>query len=190
MEARGVRKVALYGGSFDPPHNAHVLVATWVVCLGFDEVRLVPVFDHAFGKQLAPFETRCAMIADATRHLGARAVIERIESELPAPSYTIDTVRALLAREPDLELTLVMGTDAWAQRLAWKEWAALAALLGGRFVVLGRAGTPDPDGVKVDVHLPGLSSTEIRRRVRAGEPYGWMVPDTVEARIASEGLYR
>jgi len=184
-----MRRVALYGGSFDPPHNAHVLIATWVVCMGFDEVRLIPVYEHAFGKRLAPFETRCAMLADATRHLGSRVVIERIEAELPGPSYTVDTVRALLVREADLELTLVMGTDTWAQRTKWREWAALEELIGGRVVVLGRAGFSDPEDVTVDVHLPELSSSEIRRRVAAGEPYGWMVPEAVQARIERERLY-
>lgn len=197
-----VTRVALYGGSFDPPHVAHVLVATWCVCLtradgtpAFDEVRLVPVAGHAFGKRLTPFETRCAMLADATRHLGPRVVIDRVELGLPQPSYTVDTVRALVAREPGLEPTWVMGADAWGERKKWREWEALSGLLGGRFLVLGRAGVPDPtpgedDAPVIEVHLPGLSSSEIRRRVAAGEPYEWMVPGDVAARIARDGLYR
>ncbi|MFO0748615.1 MAG: nicotinate-nucleotide adenylyltransferase [Myxococcota bacterium] len=191
-------RVAVYGGSFDPPHVAHVLVATWATCLtrdggpAFDEVRLVPVAGHAFGKKLTPFEVRCAMLADAVRHLGPRVVVDPIEASLPAPSYTVDTLRAMVAREPGLEATLVMGTDAWADRRKWREWDALAALVGGRFLVLGRAGAADPDdgSVSVDVHLPAISSTEIRRRAKAGEPYEWMVPMEVAARIARDGLYR
>jgi len=191
------RRVAIYGGSFDPPHNAHVLAVTWCACLldadghpRFDEVRVVPVYGHAFGKALTAFETRVAMIADATRHLGARVVIDRIESTLPTPSYTIDTLRAMREREPELEATLVIGADAWAERRAWRAWDELTGLLGGRFVVLGRPGAPDPEDAGVEVRLPELSSTEIRRRVRASEPYWWMVPAAVADRIAREGLYR
>ncbi|MCC6620431.1 MAG: nicotinate-nicotinamide nucleotide adenylyltransferase [Deltaproteobacteria bacterium] len=191
------KRVAIYGGSFDPPHNGHVLAVTWCACLldeaglaRFDEVRVVPVFGHAFGKALTPFETRVAMIEDATRHLGARVVVDRIEATLPVPSYTVDTLRAMRAREPGLEATLVVGADAWAERRAWREWDELARLVDHRFVVLGRAGVPDPEGAALEVHLPGLSSTEVRRRARAGEPYWWMVPEAVAARVAREGLYR
>ena len=83
-------RVALYGGSFDPPHQCHVLVATWALCRGgVDEVWLVPALGHAFGKRLTPFETRCRMAAAAVAHLGPRVRVEPIEGRLPAPSYTM-----------------------------------------------------------------------------------------------------
>lgn len=193
MSDGGPKRVAVYGGSFDPPHVAHVLIASWAVCQGFDEVRLVPVFGHAFGKKLTPFETRCAMLADALAHLGSKVVVDRIEATLPVPSYTVDTLRAMVAREPGLEATLVMGTDAWADRQKWRAWDELARLVGERFMVLGRTGVEDPvgdDAPVVEVHLPAISSTEIRRRATVGEPLAWMVPVEVAARIAREGLYR
>ncbi len=181
------KRVALYGGSFDPPHQCHVLVATWVLCRGgVDEVRIVPALGHAFGKQLTPFATRCEMVAEAVRHLGPHVQVEPIEGRLPVPSYTIDTVRALLASE-DLELTFVMGADAYAERERWKEWPELERLIGGRMLVVGRGEESAPNEVFA---LPDLSSTEIRRRVRAGEPYWWMVPVGVQAIIEREALYR
>ena len=183
--------VALYGGSFNPPHVAHVLVATWALCTNrFAEVRVIPALGHAFGKTLAPFETRVRMLEAALAHLGPRVKVEPIEASLPTPSYTIDTLRALVAREPALAPTWTIGADAWATRAAWKDWPGIEALVGRRFLVLGREGAPDPEGVAVDVRLPDVSSTEVRRRVKAGEPYGWMVPEGVEAIIRREGLFR
>lgn len=186
------KRVALYGGSFDPPHQCHVLVATWALCRGgaggatLDEVRLVPALGHAFGKALTPFPMRCRMLAEAVRHLGPRAIVDPIEGALPAPSYTVDTVRALMAKEP-LEVTLVMGADAWAERHRWKAWHELEGLVGGRVLVVGRGADTGPNEAFA---LPDVSSTEIRRRVRAGEPYWWMVPEGVRDLIEREGLYR
>lgn len=183
--------VALYGGSFNPPHVAHVLVATWALCTNrFAEVRVIPALGHAFGKDLAPFETRVRMLEAALGHLGPRVRVEPIEAHLPTPSYTIDTLRALVQREPALEPTWVMGADAWSTRVAWKDWPGVEAAVGGRFLLVGRDGEPDPEGMPVELRLPDVSSTEIRRRARAGEPYGWMVPEGVAAIIAREGLYR
>lgn len=191
------KRVAVYGGSFDPPHNGHVLAATWCACLvddrgeaRFDEVRVVPVLGHAFGKRLTPFATRVAMLEVALAHLGRRVFVDPIEATMPVPSYTIDTLEAMAAREPGLEPTLVLGADAWAERHKWRRWSDLERLVGGRFVVLGRAGVPDPGDVAIDVHLPGLSSTEVRRRAGAGEPFWWMVPEGVAAHITRDELYR
>lgn len=182
------RRVLLYGGSFDPPHLGHVMAATWALALEhFDEVRLVPAFGHPFGKRLTPFSLRCSMASAAVAHLGPRVRVEPIEGELPAPSYTIDTVSALAEREPDVAWTLMMGADAWADRRKWKAWDALAARAST--VVVGRAGEPDPDGVSAETKLPDVSSTEVRRRVAAGEPFDALVPAAVAAMIHRHGLY-
>lgn len=198
------RRIAIYGGSFDPPHHGHALAVTWCLCLRapgesgaprFDAIHVVPVFGHAFGKALTPFETRVAMVEDAVSHLGPRVVVDRIEATLSTtgPTYTVDMLRAIAARDGDVELTLVVGTDAWAERKKWRAWDEVERLVGNRFVVLGRAGFSDPpteDGVTVDVHLPAMSSTEVRRRARSGEPWWWMVSEGVAAKIRADGLYR
>ncbi|MCA9519125.1 MAG: nicotinate-nicotinamide nucleotide adenylyltransferase [Myxococcales bacterium] len=191
---RAPRRVALYGGSFNPPHHGHVLIATWALASGrFDEVRLVPAFGHAFGKALAPFEARCRMVAAACAHLGERVVVDPIEGRLPAPSYTVDTVRALLAEAAtaadDLALTLVMGTDSWIAREKWREWPALLALLAGRVLVVGREGYPAPTDVDVPFTLPDVSSTAARARLAAGAADTTLVPPAVLAIALGEGLY-
>jgi len=188
------RRVALYGGSFDPPHNGHVLLATWVLCqpgaVAVDQLWLLPAAGHAFGKALTPFQTRVAMLERAFAHLGPKVRVEPIENTLPTPSYTVDTVRALCAQHPGTEFSLIMGSDAFATRERWKEWTTLESMLGGRILVIGREGSPTEGSPPPAITLPDFSSTAIRQAVKAGTPYWWMVPEAVQHHIESEGLYR
>lgn len=190
------KRVALYGGSFNPPHVCHVLVATWVLCREpVDELRIIPVYNHAFGKDLASFDARCAMLESALSHLGPQVSISRIEAELGAEkSYTIDTVRALKAKEPDIALSFVCGTDVYADRRKWKDWDALDDLLD--FIVIGREGEPpvrDDDGSLIvpRTTLPDISSSGIREALAQGKPApaGWL-PREVARYMDREQLYR
>ncbi len=184
-----LRRVALYGGSFNPPHLCHVMVATYALTTErFDEVRLMPALGHAWGKALASFEVRCAMIEEAIGHLAPRVKLEAIEGDLPAPSYTVDTVRALKSRHPDLEITLIVGTDTYAKRAQWKEATALASEVG--WLVVGRGAADDDEDVAVPTRFPDVSSTEVRRRVAAGETIDALVPSGVARLIDDHGLYR
>ena len=192
----GSRHVALYGGSFNPPHVCHVLVATWVLCRGdVHEMRLIPVHNHAFGKALAPFDARCQMLRLAFSHLGPAVTVSRIEEELGhATSYTIDTVQALLEMEPDIgKLSFVCGADVYAQRRRWKRWETLETLLD--FIVIGRQGAPalsDDEGEPIipRVTLPDMSSSALRAAIASGKRLPGWLPTAVEAFIEKEGLYR
>lgn len=188
------RRVALYGGSFDPPHNGHVLLATWVLCQpgphAVDQLWLLPAAGHAFGKSLTPFPTRVALLEAAFAHLGPRVRVEPIEDSLPTPSYTVDTVRALKALHPETEFSLIMGSDAFQTRHRWKDWPTLESLLGGRILVIGREGAPTDATPPPAITLPDFSSTAVRRAVHDGTPYWWMVPAPVKTLIETHGLYR
>src|SRR4051812_30483853 len=104
------REVALFGGSFDPPHVGHVLAVSYALSVGFDSVLVVPTFEHAFGKASSPFEHRVAMAQLAFAPLPA-AVVSRIEETLPVPSRTLATIECLRARDPDEQLRLLIGAD-------------------------------------------------------------------------------
>ncbi|MCB9728640.1 MAG: nicotinate (nicotinamide) nucleotide adenylyltransferase [Deltaproteobacteria bacterium] len=183
------RRVALYGGSFDPPHTAHVLAATWALCrAGVDALYVIPTFRHPFGKELAPFSARVEMLRLAMAHLGPTVHIDTIESERAEPSYTVDTVQALQRREPDTRFVWLLGTDAWAGRERWHDFERLERLVD--FVLIGRDGQPDPPGLPVPVHLPAIASSEIRSRLRAGLPTAHLLPAGVAAWLADHGLYR
>lgn len=169
-------RVAVFGGSFNPPHVGHGMVAAW---LGWtaqvDEVWLVPTFHHAFGKPLAPFTNRVAACRALAALVGPWVRVQEIEAELPTPSFTIHTLDALAARHPGHQLRLVVGADNLAARTKWRAWDRIEAEYAP--IVVGRgelhvAGAPS---------FPDVSSTEVRRRLQAGEPVGSFVPAGVLA---------
>ena len=187
-------RVALYGGSFNPPHLCHQLacaVALATARPAVDEVWLVPAFEHAFGKQLAPFEDRHEMCVRAGRIFGERVKVSRIEETLGGSSYTIRMVEALRAQHPEHELTLLIGADLVEERVRWHRWAELEPLVD--FLVVGRHGTRTvplgPHDHEVPIELPEVSSTEVRRRLVAGESTIGMLDDEVSRYISERGLY-
>lgn len=168
-------RVAIYGGSFNPPHVVHGMVAAWLLWTGqVEQVWLVPVYRHAFeswhGKALAPFEARVRWCEALARDVDPRVQVSTIEAELPVPSYTISTLRALAARHPEHRFRLVVGADVLQQSPKWRAWDEIAAEFAP--IAVGRAGYPSPPG---GVVFPELSSTEIRARLAAGEPIDGLV---------------
>lgn len=120
-------RIAVYGGSFNPPHAAHAEVVRWLLdSERVDAVWLVPVFRHAFegihAKNLAPFEDRSRWCEALCRDVGAGVRVERVEADLPAPSYTIDTLDHLAGAHPEHVFQLVIGADILAQTGGWKDW--------------------------------------------------------------------
>ena len=185
--------VGLLGGSFDPIHHGHLLAARSVLeSLGLDSLRFVPARQQPFkqGAHGATPEQRAAMVAAAIRD-EPRFVLERAELERPGPSYTVDTLRALRARDPGVDFVLLVGSDAVADLAAWREAEAIPRL--ARVVAFGRAGAAAPNGPliwrAVSVPAIDISATDIRERVRAGRSIRWLVPEPVARYIAAERLY-
>ena len=184
-------RIALYGGSFDPPHLGHVLTATYVLCsTQIDHLYIIPTFAHAFDKALSPFDLRCAMIEAATAHLGSRVSVDRLEAEREGPSYTIDTVELFSERYPESELLWVGGADTWRDRHSWRAWERLEGMVTP--YILGRQGIAPPEDMRVDVTLPAISSTEIRALLAGGEEeaIAHLIPPSVATLIRTHGLYR
>ena len=177
-------RVAIYGGSFNPPHVAHAMVASWVRWTGAaDAVWLVPVFRHAFedrhGKVLAPFAMRSAWCRAMCAEIGGAVEVCEIEAELPVPSYTLDTLQEHARRHPEHRFRLVVGADVLPQVHAWKGWDQICA--GYDPIVVGRVGSPAPGGDVVS--FPNISSTEIRARLAAGQEVGHLVPASVRRQL-------
>lgn len=170
-------RVAVYGGSFNPPHVGHAMVAAWLTWTGrVDEVWLVPAWRHAFDKPLAPFEARVAACRVLAAHISPRVRVETLERDLPAPSYTIHTLDTLAARHPDHRFQLVVGADVLPQLPSWRAWDEIAARYAP--IIVNRAGHPPAGEGPV---FPEVSSTEVRRRVEAGEPVDAWLPAGVLA---------
>ena len=175
-------RVGVLGGSFDPPHVGHALVAVWALLTRtVDEVVLVPVVAHPFGKRSAPYERRLAWTRALAGALGAGVTVSDVERTLPRPSYTIQTLEALAADRPADRFRLIVGADVVPDLPRWHRWEDLRA----RFdpLVVGRAGYPSPDGVP---SFPEVSSTTIRDRILAGDPVDGLVPAAVLALLTAE----
>jgi len=186
--------VGLFGGSFDPIHHGHLLVAQAAAeVLGLGEIRFVPAREQPFkvGEHAATAADRVAMVERAIA--GASGMrLERLELDRPGPSYTVDTLRALRQREPGTSFVLLVGSDAAMGVPRWHEAPELSRL--ARLVAFGRAGTVVgvlPPGIEfITVPAVEISSTAVRERVRRGQSIRYWVPDAVAEFIAVRGLYR
>jgi nicotinate-nucleotide adenylyltransferase len=178
------RTLAVYGGSFDPPHVAHTLVCAYVLSAhAVDRVLVVPTAQHAFHKPLSPFEHRLRMCEIAMRDL-ARVEVSAIERSLPAPSLTLRTLEQLHREQPDAGLRLVIGSDLLAETASWYEFDRIRALAPE--LIVQRAGAiTDP----TQPAIPDVSSSEIRRRLRAGLPTAGLLDPAVDAYARSHALY-
>ncbi|MFA6034509.1 MAG: nicotinate-nicotinamide nucleotide adenylyltransferase [Myxococcota bacterium] len=183
--------IAIFGGSFNPPHVGHMMACYYILEVhGADEVWMVPVFDHPFGKDLAPYALRVEMCGLAAEPFGGRVKVSRIEEELHtgnAPVYTVDLLSHLKKTHPADELSFVVGSDVLAEAGEWKEFDRVRELAG--LLVLRRRGHQDLAEDHLAM-LPGLSSSNVREAVRKGLPIDGLVPGRVLGLIERERLYR
>ena len=191
-----MRKVGLFGGSFDPVHNAHVALAHVALeALALDELRWIPVWQPwQKARRLAPAADREAMVRIAIRG-EPRFVLERCELRRRGTSYTLDTVRELSAAEPGIDWYLILGQDQYAGLHTWRDWRELVSLV--TLVIAPREGVPPVDPqVEATPHrfiaLPTMheSSTDIRALLAAGQPIDALVPPEVARYIERHHLYR
>lgn len=187
--------MVLFGGTFNPVHIAHLVMAAEVVdFLGIRPVVFVPsaVPPHKHAAEAAPAHHRLRMVELAVSG-DDRFTVSRVEIDRPGPSYTIDTVRRLGA-DPD-DTYFVVGSDAVAEMDEWHRIDELRRMC--RFVVLVRPGVDYEAlparhlqrALRLDVPRLDISSTDIRRRIAEGRSISYMVPKSVEEYIRREGLY-
>ena len=199
--APGTKRVGIFGGSFDPVHNAHVALARLALAeLRLDELLWVPVGQPwQKRRELAPVPQREAMVRLAIEG-EPRFVLSRIETLRSGPSYTIETVRELQAAQPGRRWFLVIGHDQYAGFHTWHGWQELLGLV--TLAVADRAATgagarrvADPQVLRVPheaVALPMMaeSSTDIRERLAHGQGIDDLVPAPVARYIARHRLYQ
>jgi nicotinate-nucleotide adenylyltransferase len=197
------RRIGVLGGTFDPPHLGHLIIATeFLFALRLDQVLFVPAGrpPHKTDRVISPDDDRLAMVRLAIAGAPAFAV-STIDIERDGVSYTADLLERLRAERPDDDLFFLMGEDSLRDLPTWHDPNRIC-----RAAELGVATRP---GIRVDLAatlaaLPdcrdrlhfvapppiGISSSELRRRVRDGEPIAYQVPAAVERYIREHGLYR
>jgi nicotinate-nucleotide adenylyltransferase len=197
-----VTRIGLLGGSFDPPHLAHLALARQARDeLRLDEVRLLPAGRPwqklAAGRDLADAAHRVAMLKLLTQGEPGLVIDDR-ELHRSGPSYSIDTVREFASEHPGAELFFVIGQDQYARLHTWRDWKDLLSLV--TLAVAGRAGDVPraPAEVAAVPHrietlaLPpmAVASTDIRARAARGEELSLLVGPAVAAYIDLNALYR
>jgi nicotinate-nucleotide adenylyltransferase len=199
-----VARVGLLGGTFNPPHIAHLVCAqeAWIQ-LGLDRVLLVPVNTppHKEAEDDPGVEARvelCELAVAGDDRLG----VSRVDADVPGPSYTIDTLRRLHERHPEHALTFIVGGDMARSLASWRDPEGIFEL--AELGVAEREGVHRGDIVESVAGLRGaaervrffdmprldVSSTLIRRRAAAGRPIRYLVPDRVADTVQRTGIYR
>jgi nicotinate-nucleotide adenylyltransferase len=196
-----VTRVAIFGGSFNPPHVGHVLAVVYALSTApIDEVLVVPVYQHPFAKDLAPFADRLELCRLALGWL-PRVTISTVEEELGGESRTLRTVEHLRAAHPECTLRLLVGADVLGDLPKWHRWDRIAELApplvlvrNGLQPLAGQPGVTwvgEHGGAPPEPVLPRVSSTEIREALAAGnvDAVRGLVPAAVLDYIMARGLF-
>ncbi len=198
------KRVGLLGGTFDPVHYGHLLVAE--SCreqLQLDQVRFIPAAKppHKLGDTITDGQARADMLALAVAGC-PEFVIDRRELKRIGPSFTMDTLSELVTENPSAEFFLLMGADSLRDFLTWKNPQRIAKL--ATLVACNRPGISLPAASQIvewvgpeiaerviSVAIPGtdLAATDLRRRAAEGRSLRFRTPRAVEAYIAQHRLY-
>jgi nicotinate-nucleotide adenylyltransferase len=191
-------RIGIFGGSFDPPHNGHLGIATHAAeRLKLDRTILVPsaIPPHKLERDLSSPEERLMMCRLAIEDIPTLSVSE-VELRREGVSYSVDTLRDFSQLFPGSELFMLIGMDNYLEFHLWRDPAQILEL--ATVIVMDRPGyrslhkDPPPGSRIRRVEVPqfDISSTEIRRLVHLGEPISGLVPPAVEEYIIAHRLYR
>jgi nicotinate-nucleotide adenylyltransferase len=207
-----LRRLGVLGGTFDPPHLGHLVIAEEArSVLGLDRVLFMPAASppHKRVRAITPAATRVAMTRVAVRGNPAFEV-STIESRRRGPSYTVDTLRELKRLNPRTALTLILGEDSLRELGTWREPEQILTLArlavarrteAARSRRTARAHADASVARRLDGALAGrvrwlatpliaISSTDLRARARRGRTLTYLVPAGVERYVRRHGLYR
>ncbi len=197
-------KIGLFGGTFDPPHIGHLILASEAVRqLGLSRLLwvLAPDPPHKQEQEVTPLPHRLEMLKRVVADNPAFE-ISRVEIDRPGPHYTVDTVRLFVEQEPDADIVLLLGGDSLRDLPTWRFPLDLVTAVS-KIGVMRRPGDSF-DMPTLEAHIPGLtgkvvfidallqnlSSRELRSRIAEGDVYRYYVLPSVYEYIESNRLYR
>ena len=194
-------RIGIYGGTFDPVHAGHLVLAEQArEQLELDEVWWIPcqMSPHKTDRALTPGKTRLEMLQLAVAGHAAFKVLA-VEIDRPGPSFTVDTLSQLVAEHPAHQWWLLMGADSLREFGLWREPERIVQM--ARIAAVNRGHLPPPSTTelharfddRVDlVTMPGLdiSASDLRFRIATGRSVRYLTPRAVDAYITQHGLYR
>jgi nicotinate-nucleotide adenylyltransferase len=185
-----LKKIGIFGGTFDPIHHGHLILAREAVeALGLEQVIFIPaaISPHKERQQPAPGDARLAMVRAAIEGEPS-FTLDSLELERASPSYAFDTVTTLRRRESSAEFIFLVGEDNVARLPSWHRFTELEKLV--QFVVLERTGLKCEHAYPAIRRHVDISATDIRNRVARGQSIRYLVPPAVEQIIRERQLYR
>lgn len=183
-------KIGIYGGTFDPVHHGHLILARETLEeLALDEIIFVPaaISPHKVNREPVAADVRLEMVRRAIAG-EMRFCVDDLELRRPPPSYTIDTIQELKRRYTGAELFYLVGSDNVPGLNTWQRADELRRMV--QFVVLHRGNAPIRCDLPIIVRNIDISGTEIRNRVATGRSIRYLVPPAVEELIQRHQLYR
>lgn len=188
--AARVRKIGIYGGTFDPVHHAHLILAREALeQLELEQIIFVPaaISPHKLDRVPTSAAARVQMLAAAIAG-ESRFTIDEIELHTPGPSFTVDTVEAFARSKPGVEMNYLIGSDNLPRLHAWRRFDELERMV--RFVVLNRGPKIAECDYPIIQRQIDISATDIRNRVATGRSIRYLVPRPVEEIIRRQQLYK
>jgi nicotinate-nucleotide adenylyltransferase len=184
-----LKKIGIFGGTFDPVHHGHLILARDAVeTLQLDRVIFIPaaLSPQKLDQQPTPPAVRVAMLRAAIEG-EEKFAVDPMELERPPPSYAINTVETVRQREPTAELFFLVGGDNVARLSTWHRFRELEKLV--QFVILDRSGLNTAHSYPAVRRQVDISATDIRKRVASGRSIRYLVPPAVETIIRERQLY-
>ena len=200
MVMPAISRVGVFGGSFDPPHNAHLaLASTAIAALKLDVLHIIPTGQPAYkNRRLSPAEHRLAMAHLAFATLPAAQVDSR-ELHREGYSYTIDTLEELSVQYPKVQLHLLMGGDQFAHFGSWHRFSEIPQIAT---LCIAQRDHLTLTSAKIHANVPksivfealkmppmGVSATEIRQKIALHQDVSHLLPPAVAQYITEHGLY-
>lgn len=185
-----MKKIGIFGGSFDPIHHGHLILAREALeRFALDRIVFIPAAQSPHKPESTPADgaARWEMIEAAIAGEPAFGA-SRLELDRPAPSYSIETVEQLREENPDTQFYFLIGDDNLEKLPTWHRFEDLARLV--QFVVLDRTGDAAATPYPAIRRLIDISATTIRKRVASGRSVRYLVPDAVERIILRDKLYQ
>lgn len=184
-------KIAVFGGSFDPPHIGHMIACYYVLATtDIDEIWLVPSFRHPFEKESLDFEMRVKMCEISANIFKDRVKVMRFEEEIAkerdSPVYSVDLLKHIKSIYPEHKFFFIIGSDILQESDRWKGFDRIEDY--ATLLILIRKGVDPAEDYKSVI--PDISSSMIRENIRKSIPIGGLVPINVLRFIEENNLYR